>query len=82
MNDALNYERSKTKALYIEILNKSKANMIPVIIFGILAVGYGFSIFYLLPLSMLSYDFSMILKVFFFILFGMLLGLCMVALNA
>jgi hypothetical protein len=50
--------------------------------FGVIAVVYGLSLFYMLPLSMISMDYGMILKVFFFILFGMLFGLCLLALNA
>ena len=42
---------------------------------------FGASIYYLLPLSLLSFDLSMILRIFFFILLGMLFGLCLIAVN-
>lgn len=29
LNDALNYERNRVKAIYIEILKKSKTNVVP-----------------------------------------------------
>lgn len=43
---------------------------------------YGVGIFYLLPLSLLTGDYGMILKVFFFILLGMIFGLCLLSVNA
>lgn len=49
--------------------------------FGTIAVAYGLSIYYFLPLAMLSFNFSLILKIFFFILVGMLLGLSLLAFN-
>lgn len=55
--------------------------MIPYIVFGLLAVLYGASIYYILPLSLLSFDLGLILKMFFFILLGMLFGLCLFAVN-
>jgi len=51
------------------------------VVFGTLAVIYGISIYYFLPLSLLSFNFGMILRIFFFILLGMLLGLCLLAIN-
>jgi hypothetical protein len=81
LTDALNYDRSKTKAIYVEILDNSKQDIIPILCFSLLAIIYGIAIFYLLPLSMLTYNLGLILNVFFFILMGMLLGLCLLALN-
>jgi hypothetical protein len=51
------------------------------IVFGIIAVTYGLSIYYFLPLAMLSFNFGLILKIFFFILVGMLFGLSLLAFN-
>jgi hypothetical protein len=82
LNDALNYDRSRVKSIYIEVLKKSKANIIPVMLFGLMAVAYGVAIYYMLPLSLLSFNFGMILRIFFFILLGLLLGLCLLAVNA
>jgi hypothetical protein len=67
--------------VYVKILDKSKRNITTMVIFGVLAVIYGISIYYFLPLSLLSFDFGMILRIFFFILLGMLLGLCLLAIN-
>lgn len=49
------------KSIYIEILSKSKTDVIPSIIFGVISIAYGFAIYYLLPLSMLSFNLGMIL---------------------
>lgn len=50
-------------------------------VFGSLAVVYGLSIYYFLPLAMLSFNFGLILEIFFFILIGMLFGLTLLATN-
>lgn len=81
LNDALNYERNRVKAIYIKILNKSHTDIIPSLLFGVIAFLYGFSIYYMLPLSFLSMDLGIILQIFFLILFGFLVGLSMLAIN-
>ena len=62
-------------------MQKSKANVVPYIIFGLISFLYGFGIYYLLPLSLLSLKLSLLLQVFFFILLGLLLGLTLLAIN-
>ena len=69
------------KAIYVKVLKKSNMNVVPYLMFGILAIVYGASIYYVLPWSLLSMDLGMILRVFFCILLGMLLGLCLMAIN-
>lgn len=54
---------------------------VPYLIFGVIATVYGFGVYYVLPLAMLSYKLGLILQVFFFILLGYLLGLIMFAVN-
>mmetsp|Transcript_5162 Transcript_5162/g.7941 ORF Transcript_5162/g.7941 Transcript_5162/m.7941 type:complete len:177 (+) Transcript_5162:1910-2440(+) len=51
------------------------------IVFGTVAVAYGLSIYYFLPLAMLSFNFQLVLQIFFFILVGMLFGLSLLAFN-
>lgn len=63
-------------------MKKSKTQIIPYISFGTLSIVYGFMIYYLLPLSMLSFNMELILNVFFYILMGLLLGLVIFAVNA
>jgi hypothetical protein len=81
LNDALNFSRSRVKAVFVTITLKSKENTVPFIIIGVISFGYGLAIYYLLPLSLLAMNFSLILEVFFLILLGLLLGLTLLAIN-
>jgi hypothetical protein len=81
LNESLDIQRSKTQAMYVEILDPQKQNMGSYIVFGTVAVIYGFSIYYFLPLAMLSFNFALILNIFFFILISMLFGLSLLAFN-
>jgi hypothetical protein len=69
------------KAVFVEIMARNKVNIVPYMIFGIITFLYGFSIYYLLPYSLVSLKLSLILEVFFFILMGLLLGLTLLAIN-
>lgn len=69
------------KAIYVEIVSRNKARIMPYVSFGILTVAYGLAIYYFLPLALLSFAFGLILNVFFFILIGFLLGLLLFAVS-
>ena len=56
-------------------------NMIPQLMFGVLTSFYGFLIYYFLPYSMLANKLSLILNLFFMVLIGLLVGLCLLAIN-
>ena len=56
-------------------------NNIPYIIFGFITFIYGFSIFYVMPLSLVSMKLSLLLGIFLFILIGLLMGLTLMAIN-
>jgi hypothetical protein len=49
--------------------------------FGTICVVYGMSIYYLLPMALLSNNYSLMLDVFFAILLGMIFGLTLVSYN-
>lgn len=51
------------------------------IVFGLIGVVYGMGIYYILPLALLSFNFALILEIFFAILIGMLYGLSLLAFN-
>jgi len=51
------------------------------ILFGVLALGYGFGVYNLLPLSMVSFNFSLAMSIFFSILFGMIFSLAVIGIN-
>jgi hypothetical protein len=81
LNESLDLQRSKTQAIYIEVLDTENQNIWSYLTFGVIAVAYGMTIYYFLPLAMLSFNFAMILIIFFLILVGMLLGLSLLAFN-
>lgn len=53
----------------------------PYILFGSISVAFGASIYYFLPLGLLSLNIGMILAIFFAILLGMMTGLTLFATN-
>lgn len=55
--------------------------MVPYLIFGLISVVAGMSIFYLLPLAVLNFDIGLILQIFFMILLGMIFGLTLISFN-
>jgi hypothetical protein len=66
----------------VEVLSKNKRNISSLLVFGFIAVAYGVAIYYLLPLSLVSLNYKLILRIFFLILFGMLFALSLIALNS
>lgn len=63
------------------MLDKTKQSYGTYIVFGVVSVVYGLAIYYFLPLSMLSMNFKLILRIFFMILLGMLFGLTLLSFN-
>ena len=55
--------------------------MLPYLAFGTIAVLFGVSIYYFLPLGLLSVNLGMVLSIFFAILLGMLVGLVLLVTN-
>ena len=49
--------------------------------FGLVALAYGFGVYYLLPLSLVSFNFSLAMSIFLSILFGMILSLGIISSN-
>lgn len=66
--------------MQVNILTKKK-DVGGLILFGTIAVTYGLSIYYLLPLSLVSFNLSLAMTVFLFILFGMILALANLTIN-
>ena len=46
-----------------------------------MALAYGFGVYYLLPLSLVSFNFSLATTIFFGILFGMMMALGLLSMN-
>lgn len=81
LNDALDIQRSKTQAVYVEVLNKKKADIVPFVMFGTSITLYGIVIYYFLPLSLMSMNLTMVSKIVIFILVGLLFALTLLAFN-
>ena len=81
LNESLDTSRSKTKANMIEVLDPNNASQVTYILFGALTTTYGTCVYYFLPLALISFNWAMILKIFFGILIGLLLGLTLLAFN-
>lgn len=62
-------------------MKPNEAKVIPYVIFGVITTLYGFGVYYMLPLSMLSSNLGLMLQVFFMILLGYLFGLVLLAIN-
>jgi len=65
----------------ISITDLSLLNSAPLVCFGTIATIYGISVYYVLPLALLSGGFQLLLIIFFVILLGMVLGLTLIAYN-
>ena len=81
MTDALNTMRSNNTGILITFVDNSSKNIIPYVLFGSITVLFGVSIYYFLPLSLLTQNIGMVLAIFITILMGMLLGLTLFVSN-
>lgn len=81
MNDALDIQRSKTQATFVNIVNKKQANYLPIVLFGAVITAYGVTIYYLLPFALMQMNFSLVSQVIIFILIGLLFALTLIAFN-
>ncbi|KNC50523.1 uncharacterized protein AMSG_00684 [Thecamonas trahens ATCC 50062] len=79
---ALQVSRSKQSAVKISLERNEdgKVSWALVVTGSTLAV-FGFLVYYLLPLALLSFNLTLLLNIFFGLLIGMLLGLALLALN-
>jgi hypothetical protein len=81
LNDALDFDRSQTRATIVQIVNSNNKSMGATLIFGVISTIYGITIYVMLPEAMLSLNFGLLLKIFFLILIGLLLGLVLITMN-
>ena len=78
---SLNTMLNKTQGVKVEVISLQKKEFTSLIIFGLLTFIYGASIYYFLPLSLISMNFGMIGAIFLWILFGILLGFVLLSRN-
>ena len=81
LNDALDIQRSKTQAVYVNILEKKKANYTPMVATGLAFTAYGVTIYYLLPLALMSMNLNLLSQIIIFIIIGLLFALTLLAFN-
>ncbi|EGG20920.1 DUF214 family protein [Cavenderia fasciculata] len=82
LHDSLDSKHSKTMAVQISI-ERSEDNSFStsVAVIGLILAVFGFGIYYIFPLSLLSFNLTLLLNMFFLLLISMLLGLVLLALN-
>ena len=78
---SINTMLNKTQGIKIEVVSLKKKELTSLIIFGLITFIYGASIYYFLPLSLISMNFGMIGGIFLWILFGILLGFILLSRN-
>lgn len=81
LNDALDVNRGKTPGVLITFIDNRTKDLVPYLLFGSVAVTFGVSIYYGLPVAMLKLNFGLLLTIFFAILLALLLGLVLIAVN-
>ena len=80
LNESLVANRSKSKGVIVTT-NDGSTNVGPYLLFGGITVIAGMSIFYFLPVAVLSFNIGLVLQIFFLILLGLIFGLTLIALN-
>lgn len=82
LNESLNSTRSKTKGVIVDINHEnSMSNKLPYLLTGFIGSAYGIMIFFVLPLSVLSFNLGLLFEIFFLILVGMIFGLTLISIN-
>lgn len=82
LNESLVNTRSKTKGQKVEMHSENSfEEKLPYLIFGLIGTLSGISVYFFLPLSILELNLGMLLEIFFVILFGMIIGLTLIAFN-
>ena len=80
LGDSLNTARSSLSGTVVIIVDRN-VKVVPYIIFGLLCVLFGVTIYIILPQALLAENVGLILQVFFFILAGLILGLTLLTAN-
>jgi ABC-type antimicrobial peptide transport system permease subunit len=82
LQDSLDTRHSKTMAVQISIERSEDTSISPAwVVLGAGMFSFGFLIYYLVPLSLLSFNLALFFNIFFGLLLGMLFGLILLSLN-
>ena len=73
--------RSQTQGIVYTIEHGDAKNVIPYFLFGTISVIFATTVYYFLPYSLLTFNASLLLNIFFIILLGMILGVTLLAVN-
>jgi ABC-type lipoprotein release transport system permease subunit len=83
LHDSLDTKRAKVQAISVDLeRSEDKSFSWSLLVIGISLSIFGFAVYYVMPLSLLTLNFTLLLNIFFFILMGMLFGLVLLSLNA
>ena len=80
LSESLNTARTNLSGTIIIIIDKN-VKILPYLVFGILCVTFGVTIYIILPAALLAENAALILQIFFFILVGLILGLTLLTAN-
>ena len=81
LTEALDVNRGKSSGVLISFIDSRTKDLVPYLLLGSVSVVFGIAIYYGLPISLLELNFGLILKIFFLILMGLLLGLVLITIN-
>lgn len=67
--------------MFVNLLNSKEANTRPLVMVGLCITCYGVTIYYILPIALLSMNLTLVSQIIIFILVGLLFALTLVAFN-
>lgn len=82
LSDSLDIAHNKSKAVSVQVETNNFTARLTLLTFGIVTVLFGVSIYYILPLALLSMNIALFLGIFLAVLIAFLLGLVLLSLNA
>ena len=80
LGESLNTARS-TLSGTIVVIEDRNVKVLPYVVFGLICVIFGVTIYIILPQALLQQNASLILQIFFLILIGLILGLTLLTAN-
>jgi len=82
LSESLDIAHNKSKAVSVKIDTNNWTARLTLLVFGVVTVLFGVSIYYILPLALLSMNIALFLGIFLAVLIAFLLGLVLLSLNA
>ena len=82
LSASLDIAHNKSKAVSVQVETNNWTARLTLLVFGVVTVLFGISIYYILPLALLSMNIALFLGIFLAVLIAFLLGLVLLSLNA